>query len=150
MCVCLCVCVSGCLCVTAISQKRLGRLQPNFASHHKMCSSCALRKIVTSSLLMTSQFYEAHNKSTFYDDWRNLVVIGGPVVCILPLPVRCEEQTRQSPVRNREKKRGSQKKIECRFTVSQPIYKLFEPVHFRHAKVVQRRKEKFKNVSCHL
>ena len=50
MCVCLCVCVS----VTAISQKLLGRLQPNFASHHEMCSSCALRKIVTSSFLMTS------------------------------------------------------------------------------------------------
>ena len=54
MCVCLCVCVSVCVSVTAISQKLLGRLQPNFASHHEMCSSCALRKIVTSSFLMTS------------------------------------------------------------------------------------------------
>ena len=52
----LCVCLSVCVCmsVTAISQKLLGRLQPNFASHHEMCSSCALRKIVTSSFLMTS------------------------------------------------------------------------------------------------
>ena len=48
------VCVSVCLSVTAISQKLLGRLQPNFAHHYEICSSCALRKIVTSSLLMTS------------------------------------------------------------------------------------------------
>ena len=54
MSVCVFVCVSVCMSVTAISQKLLGRLQPNFASHHEMCSSCALRKIVTSSFLMTS------------------------------------------------------------------------------------------------
>ena len=48
------VCESVCVSVTAISQNLLGRLQLNFASHHELCSSCALRKIVTSSFLMTS------------------------------------------------------------------------------------------------
>ena len=57
---CVCVCVSVCMSVTAISQKLLGRLQPNFAHHYEICSSCALRKIVTSYQEKFDRSYANH------------------------------------------------------------------------------------------
>ena len=50
VCVCMCVCVCVCVCVCDSDFSEVtGPIRSNFANHYEMWSSCAFRKIVTSS-----------------------------------------------------------------------------------------------------